>query len=121
MKTTKKSIWVIAMLVVSAMCGATALAAEEADQPKPTEQKETRESKPNAQEMQDLTMAMAPALGAMAQNMMDGIYTGLAKPDTAKKLAKFMKNYYEALVAEGFTREEAIQIVQGFAVPSIGR
>lgn len=120
MKVFNKSMWVVMVLVFSMICVADALAAQDSGGPKQTDQKEIKENKPNTQEMQDLTMAMAPAFGMMAQNMMDGIYTGLAKPETAKKLAKFMKNYYEALIAEGFTKEEAIHIIKAFAVPSMG-
>lgn len=72
-------------------------------------------------ELPDLSLAMSPALGASAaQYSFDGIVAGLAKPETAKKLAKFTKNYFDALVAEGFTRDEALQIVKAFTMPSGG-
>lgn len=72
-------------------------------------------------ELPDLSLAMSPALGvSAAQYSFDGIVAGLAKPETAKKLAKFTKNYFDALIAEGFTRDEALQIVKAFTVPSAG-
>ena len=117
MKVIKRAAMI---LLFSLFCASTVCAAEEPATPKSADQQEATDDMPNPQEMQDLTMAMAPALGMMAQNMMDGIYTGLAKPDTAKKLAKFMRNYYEALVAEGFSKDDAVQIIKGFAVPSMG-
>jgi len=120
MKTGGKLMMCVVMLAVSVMCASGARAAQDSGAPLPVDQKETKESKPNPQDMQDLTMAMAPAFGMMAQNMMDGIYTGLAKPETATKLARFMKNYHTALLAEGFSKEEAIQIIRAFAVPSMG-
>jgi hypothetical protein len=43
----------------------------------------------------------------------------LAKPESADQLATFMKNYRDALLAKGFTREEALQIVRGTGMPSM--
>jgi hypothetical protein len=120
MKTIKKSMWILMVIVVSMMYGNIVMAAEDSGGSKQIDQKVVQENKPTPQEFQDLSMAMAPAFGMMAQNMMDGIYTGLAKPETAKKLAKFMRNYFDALIAEGFTKEEAIQIIKAFAIPSMG-
>ena len=117
MKTIKKSVWILMVIVVSMMNGNIVMAAEDPGCSKKIKQKVVKENTPNQQEFQDMSMAMAPAFGMMTQNMMDGIYTGLAKPETAKKLAKFMRNYFDALIAEGFTKEEAIQIIKAFAIP----
>lgn len=46
----------------------------------------------------------------MAQ-MMAGMVDLMARPETADKLATFTRNYYEALVKKGFTKEEALRIV----------
>lgn len=120
MKTIKKSMWILMIMVVSTMYGNIAIAAEDSGGSTQIDQKEVKENGPTPQEFQDLSNAIAPAFEMMAQNMMDGIYTGLAKPETAKKLARFMRNYFDALIAEGFTKEEAIQIIRAFAIPSMG-
>ncbi|SRR5712692_632392 len=39
----------------------------------------------------------------------------LTRPDVAEQLAKFTRNYFEALISKGFTRQEALQIVAGTA------
>ena len=120
MKTIKKSMLILMVIAVGTMYGNVVMAAEDSGGSKQIEQKGIEENKPTPQEFQDMSMAMAPAFGMMAQNMMEGIYSGLAKPETAKKLAKFMRNYFDALVAEGFTKEEAFQIIKAFAIPSMG-
>ena len=37
----------------------------------------------------------------------------LTRPEVAEQLATFARNYFEALVNKGFTREEAVRIVAG--------
>ena len=44
----------------------------------------------------------------------------LAKKESAEKLATFAKNYHDALVAKGFTKEQAMQIVVATGTPSVG-
>ena len=44
-------------------------------------------------------------------HMFDGLLDYLAKPETAEKAAKMTKNCVDALVKEGFSREEALRIV----------
>ncbi len=53
--------------------------------------------------------------------MYDGIFSYLAEPETAKKLARFQKGYYEALIEEGFSKEEALKIICSTGIPSVGR
>ncbi|EKD28703.1 MAG: hypothetical protein ACD_79C00239G0003 [uncultured bacterium] len=36
----------------------------------------------------------------------------LIKPDTAQKLAMFSKNYYDALIKSGFSKEDALDILK---------
>jgi hypothetical protein len=40
------------------------------------------------------------------------------KPETAAKLAAFNKNLYDALIEQGFTKEEAFQIVLNTSLPT---
>ena len=37
----------------------------------------------------------------------------LTEPETANALAKFARGYYEALISQGFTKDEALQIISG--------
>ena len=45
--------------------------------------------------------------------------TALATPETAKQLAAFTRNYYEALIAKGFSKDEALKIVMAVAIPAV--
>ncbi len=40
-----------------------------------------------------------------------------AKPESADRLATFTKNYYDALIRKGFTKEQALQIVIATGMP----
>jgi len=68
--------------------------------------------------------AMGPMFGNMFGNMMTSMYEGmlvvLERPETAERMAAFTRNYYEALVRRGFTREEALRIVATVGIPSMG-
>jgi hypothetical protein len=63
-----------------------------------------------------MAQLMAPLASQMSVNMMDAMLTVLERPATAERLATFTRNYYEALVRRGFTREEALRIVIGRGV-----
>lgn len=43
----------------------------------------------------------------------------LAKPETAQQLAAFMKNFYDALVAKGFSKADALKIITEVGVPHV--
>jgi hypothetical protein len=45
--------------------------------------------------------------------------TALATPETAKQLAAFTRNYYEALIAKGFSKDEALKIIMSVAIPAV--
>jgi hypothetical protein len=44
--------------------------------------------------------------------------SALAKPETAEKMARYVKNFQNALIKEGFTKEEAIRIVISMPLPA---
>jgi hypothetical protein len=47
-----------------------------------------------------------------------------AKPETAQKIAKAKRALYDALVAEGFSKDEAFQIIltdRGISIPSLNK
>ena len=43
----------------------------------------------------------------------------LADPEISVQFAKFMRNYYEALLDEGFTTQEALDILMATGIPSV--
>jgi hypothetical protein len=65
---------------------------------------------------------MGPTFGMMMEQMVEGLLRALERPATAERLATFTRNYYEALIARGFTDEQALRIVVavGFPVMSGG-
>jgi hypothetical protein len=63
---------------------------------------------------------MGPMMGQMMSSMLDGMLTILAKPETAQRTATFSKNYYDALVAKGFSNEDALKIVMAHGIPMPG-
>lgn len=63
--------------------------------------------------------SMAPMFGRMAESMLDGTLRALEKKETAVRLAAFVKNFHDALLAQGFSKEEALRIVTAFGMPSV--
>ena|SRR5690242_617882 len=60
---------------------------------------------------------MGPMYETMTQAMFDGTLKALERPETVDRLAHFARRYYEALVKEGFTKDEALAIVAGAGIP----
>jgi hypothetical protein len=71
-------------------------------------------------DMQKGLEMMGPMMGQMMSSMLDGMLVVLAKPETAQRTAAFSKNYYDALVAKGFSNEEALKIVMAHGIPMPG-
>ena len=62
---------------------------------------------------------MGAMMGTMMEANMKAFISLLGKPETAEKMAAFTKNYYDALVAKGFTKDEALRIVTAAGVANI--
>ena len=75
--------------------------------------------RPTPEMMQQQMQMMAPMMGQMMQAMMQAMLTTLARKETADQIATFTKNYYDALVAKGFSREDALKIVMAHGIPSL--
>jgi len=77
---------------------------------------------PSPEEMQkimDATMgAMVPMMGRMMEVMLEAQLKVAALPDTAERVATFKKNLYDALQAKGFSKPEALQILNGAGLTS---
>ena len=44
--------------------------------------------------------------------------SALAKPETAERMARYVKNFQNALIKEGFTKEDALKIVTAMPLPN---
>lgn len=60
---------------------------------------------------------MTPAVIKMAETMYEFQLGKLSEPQTAEKLARYVKNLNEALIKEGFSKEEALKIVTSLPLP----
>ena len=64
---------------------------------------------------------MQGMMGPMMEQMMTAGMTAtlrvLARPESAQQLATFVKNFYDALVAKGFSKEDALKIVAAVGMP----
>lgn len=104
----KRAAAVIMLILVLALTNAPCMAEEEQGRQPPAD-------------MQKAMEEMGPAMGSMMEQMMTGMFLLLSRPETAERLAAFTKNYYDALIKKGFTKEEAMQIVTHMGVPSLGK
>jgi hypothetical protein len=60
---------------------------------------------------------VTPMGGQMSRIAMELQLEVLAEPETARKLASFTRNYYQALIEAGFTESQALEIVIRAGVP----
>ncbi len=62
---------------------------------------------------------MGPMYETMVQSMIEGTIKAFEKPETIERLARFSRRYYEALIKQGFSKEEALQIVAGSGIAGV--
>ena len=62
---------------------------------------------------------MGPMYESMMQSMIEGTIKTFEKPETIERLARFSRRYYEALIKQGFSKEEALQIVAGAGIAGV--
>jgi len=70
------------------------------------------------QQMEVAFGAMAPMMGKMMEAMIEAQLAVISKPESAEKMAQYVKNFYEALIKHGFSKEEAFKIVTSISLPS---
>jgi hypothetical protein len=63
---------------------------------------------------------MMPMFSQMMAAMLQGTLDVLARPETAEQLATFDRNYLDALLHHGFSRDEALRIVVSVGLPLAG-
>jgi hypothetical protein len=76
-------------------------------------------SQPSPDVVQQQMAAMGPMMAQMTRAMLQSGLEFYAQPTTARSLATFSKNYLDALVAVGFTREEALRVVAAHGLPTL--
>jgi hypothetical protein len=108
----------MAVLVAGGVLASASVAGAQQAAAGPTQERAQQVSPGPTQDqtVQQMEM-MGPAMAKMTEGMYTGMLRALARPESAEQLATFMKNYRDALVAKGFTREEANQIVKGTGIP----
>ena len=62
-------------------------------------------------EVEDAMQAMVPMVSNMAKVMMDAQLNYYKQPGKITEVAKMNKTYFDALLKEGFTRDEALKII----------
>lgn len=70
------------------------------------------------QMMQRQMQMMGPMFGQMTRVMMQAQFEVLSQPETAEKLAAYTRNYYDALIKQGFSKQEALEIAMNIGIPS---
>lgn len=69
---------------------------------------------------QAMQAMMGPMMAQMMTTMVEAMSQTFAKKEIADNFAAFTRNYYLALVKNGFTEEEALKIVISSGLPSMG-
>lgn len=77
---------------------------------------------PSAEQMEQMMQRqmqmMGPMFGQMTRVMMQAQFEVLSQPETAEKLAAYTRNYYNALIKHGFSKQEALDIAMNIGIPS---
>ena len=68
--------------------------------------------------MQATMGAMVSVMGPVTAAVIEAQLTEAAKPETAARLAAFKRNLFQALLKQGFTEQQALQITVSTPAPS---
>ena len=68
-------------------------------------------------QMDSAMSMMGPMMSQMAEATMAATLKALSKPEAAEQLATFSRNYYNALLKKGFTKDQALSIVMSVRMP----
>jgi hypothetical protein len=110
-------VWVFALL--SGALLATAPNRASAQQPSPTPARHDTSVAAQMQQMMGMFSQMGPMYETMMKAMIEGTLKALGEPENVERMAVFTRQYYEALIKQGFTKEAALQIVAGVGVPAL--
>ena len=104
----------VMLLVALVLLAVPRLAAAQTPSPSPGDSTAAR-----VQQMMDAFTQGGGMYETMMKAMIQGTLKAMEEPETARRMAAFTRRYYQALVSEGFTRAEALQIVAGVGVPAL--
>ena len=107
--------------VLALLIGATlacAPVAAVAQRPAPATTRDTAASA-QLEQMMGMFGQMGPMYETMMKSMIEGTLKALAQPENVERMAVFTRRYYEALIKQGFSKEEALHIVAGVGVPAM--
>ena len=62
--------------------------------------------------------AMVPAMAKASEAILEVTLQKAEEPATARRIARFKRNLYEALLKEGFSKQQAFAILQTTSVPA---
>ena len=79
-----------------------------------------QQKQPSSEEVRQMMQQAMGSLSDIMGLMMEGMAKTLAKPELAENYATFTRHYYEALIARGFTEEQALKIVISDGFPTLG-
>jgi hypothetical protein len=69
--------------------------------------------------MMDASMgAVVPMMAKMTDAMLEVILKKGEEPSTAQRIARFKRNLYEALLKEGFSKQQALLIAASSSIPA---
>jgi len=74
-------------------------------------------TKPDSAQFAQMQGMMGPMMEQMMTAGMNATLRVLARPESAQQLATFVKNFYDALVTKGFSKEDALRIVAAVGMP----
>ena len=118
MTLTRKAVSGFLVIAAVSFSAAGAVFAEDKAAAESPEQPRAASSRsPSAAEMQQM---MGPMMGEMMSGMLKAVSKTMADPQIAQNFATFTRNYYKALIAQGFSEEEAMKIVMASGLPSVG-
>ncbi len=105
-------------LMILSICLAFTEAAFAQEAPAPTAQQP-----PTPEQMHkimDATLsAMIPYMGKMVESMLLADLETMARPESATQMAQYVRNFYLALIKEGFTKTEAFEIASKVPIPAV--
>jgi hypothetical protein len=87
----------------------TAYAQDASKKPSPEEMKQMMEASVGA---------MVPMMAKMAEASIEAQLSAAEKPETARRIAQFKKNLYDALLQQGFSKDRAFSIMLSTPLPS---
>lgn len=99
----------ILFTLILSLAAFTAHAQDAAKKPSPDEMKQMMESSMGM---------MVPMMGKMAEISIEVQLSAAERPDTARRVAVFKKNLYEALVQQGFSKDQAFTIMLNTPLPA---